>query len=238
MAITLGLTTTTTVGMIDLVHRHTTDRGTDTKPSAATSLAQLAIPMVNVARNTNSSTGIFADAANLATLQTDFHIFASHDFAAIIPRLFVLVDDDSVGPCTAAEHGAARGGRANGKHRRANRHHVQREAVALESCFGRQDTRVDNASHAGQELRWDTGTIAVHNVASPQSVRGKDIGLFARGLLGQQRNVRAAAWIVFDSVHQVRPRDLALKVDIAQSPFRTSSAVAHRYPSRRVTSTS
>lgn len=65
----------------------------------------------------------------------------------------------------------------------------------------------------------------MENVASPETLCGEYVGLLPRGLLCDQRNVRASTGVVLDAIDQVSSRPPALKIYGPYSSFSASATM-------------
>jgi hypothetical protein len=81
--------------MVDLVHGNTTDGRSNVEPPASSSLAQLAIVVVNVASNADGRTSVLAHSSNFTALESNLNVLAGHDPSTVVFRLLVLVDNHS-----------------------------------------------------------------------------------------------------------------------------------------------
>lgn len=190
--------------MIDLVHGHSTHGGSNVKPSTASSLTELAVLVMHVACHSDSRAGILAHSAHLTALKPHLNVFAGHNPGTIILRLFILVDHHSRSACTTAEDCSSACGRAYTEDCCSHRNHVHREAIAPEGGLCGEDTGIDNAAHAIQQVLGNASAVAVDNVTGPQTVSSNDVRLPAGSLLGEESNMCASTRIVLDALHQVR----------------------------------
>jgi len=98
------------------------------------------------------------------------------------PAAFIAGHDNGVGAGAPAEHGASVGGAAHAVHLCAQRHKVQRQAVAAESGLSREHAGVQHAAHAGQQVRRDAAAVALHYVAGAHALGRDDVAVLAVGL--------------------------------------------------------
>lgn len=133
--------------ILTCVHGDATDRWSNVEPATSPCLSKLSVLVVRVAGNADCCTSVLADPADLAALQPDGDILASHDFRSIISRLFFFGDDNGMGSCTAAKDSGTFGPRSNIENNRPNRDHMHWKAIAPPRSFGSQDTRVNDSSH-------------------------------------------------------------------------------------------
>lgn len=96
-ATTLGLTLTTTVRVIDWVHRHTTHARTATEPTAAAGLAERLVVVITVADFTDRGAALGVDQTGFTGRQTDLRLtifnthFIGHTFNVHNGKAFVAV---------------------------------------------------------------------------------------------------------------------------------------------------
>ena len=74
MDTTLGLSSTTTVGMVLCVHGHTTDGRTDVEPALSACLTELSKLLVDIAGNSDGGTAVLMDQTDFTTLQADGNV--------------------------------------------------------------------------------------------------------------------------------------------------------------------
>lgn len=237
MAVTLRLTSTTTVRVINLVHGNTTDRGSDVQPAASSSLAQLSVMMVDVAGNANGGTGILADPTHFTTLEPHLDVLSGHDLGSIVLGLFVLVDDDRRGSGTATEHSASLGGGTDSEDGGTDGNHVHWQTVSPESGLRGEDTGINDTAHAVEEILRNASAVAVNDISGPQSIRSEDISVTSCGLLGDEGNVGTSSGVILNALYQMRPRAVSDEVDGSYPSLRTTSTVSHGNSTRHISAT-
>lgn len=92
---------------------------------------------------------------------------------------FLLVDDDSICACTPAEDAPTLRLGANVVDLGAERHHVDRKAVASGRCLSSQHTGIDTTTHAGNQLSGDAAAVALNLVSSAHTIGSNDVRLFS-----------------------------------------------------------
>lgn len=189
---------------------------------------------MHIARDADRRDGILVHLADLAALQPHLHVLAHHHLGAVVPRLLLLGRDDAVRARAPAELGGAVLLRPDAEDGLAHGDHVHRQAVAPVGRLARQDTRVDDAAHALEQLARDAGAVAVDDVAGPHAVGRDDVRLAARRLAREQRDVRRAARVVLDALDEVRAGRAPVEVDGADAPLGAAAAVPHRDAARVV----
>ena len=212
---------------LTLVHGDTTNRRTDVQPPAPSSLAELPIMVMGVARDANGSARVLADSSDLAALEPNVDVLARHDLDSALRRLLILALDNGIGARAPAEDRASLRVGPNVEDGRANRDQVHGEAVPPVRRLGGQDTGIDHAAHAVEQLLGDARPVAVDHVAGPHTLRGDDVRLLAGGLLVQQRDVRTPVRVVLDALDEVRPGKPAVEVDRPYPPLVAASAMPH-----------
>lgn len=181
--------------------------------------------MHDVAGDANGGARVLADLADFTALQPDDDMLPSHHLGAIVARLFLLGDDGRIGPRAAAEDCTAVVLGTDVVHHRADRDHVHRQAVPAPGRPRCQNTGIDDAAHAVQQVLWNAGAIALHHIAGTHALGGHNVALVARRLLRQEGNVRAPARVVLDALDRVWPRSPPLEINGANPPLVATTAM-------------
>lgn len=227
MPVTLGLSSSTTVGMVSGVHGHTSHRRSDTEPSTPSSLSQHLLVVIAVARNTDCSAGISVKPSDLATLQSHVNVFFR------VPGAVLLVSHDlgkrARGPAHLASFQMVQSDVVDESTRR---NHSQGQAVASPCRLGRHNGRIYDASHALNQVLWEALAVALDRVACPHALGGYDIALRSGGFVPDQGDMGAAAGVVLDSFDKLLAILPAFKVNHAYTPLGTSASMPHCDPAR------
>ena len=154
-ATALGLTLTTTVGVIDRVHRHTADRRADTEPTGAAGLAEGLLIVVAIADLADRGAALGVDVAQLARRHLE--------------RRLTVLD----------RHQLKAGPGAAGDLRAASRH----ELDAVQAGRRRDDRQREVVPHGVVVGRGLIG--GHDRVAHLQALGGEDVGLDAVGVRDQ-----------------------------------------------------
>lgn len=210
------------------VHSHASHRGPDIEPPASSGFAQLPVLVHDVAGDANGCASILADPAYFAALQPDSDKLARHHLGAVFARFFFLGYDSRIGSSAAAEDGGAIRPGSHVEYNRPHRNHVHGQAVPSPGRFCRENTGIDDSSHAVKQLLWNTSTVALHHIPGSHALGCHDVALLARRLLGQQCDMGAPAGIILDSLDEMRPWRPPVKVDSTDSPLVATSAMPDR----------
>jgi len=210
------------------VHGYTTNLWPLAKPSRTTSLSQRCKMRLRVAGNSNGTTGIWADLSKFATLQAYCNAFDVNGLAFFgHPLHLFLCHDDSICACAPTKHTPAFGLGAHIEDLGTKRYHVNRQTIASRRRLGRQHTRIDNATHALQQVLRDTRPVALHLITRPQTVGSNNVCLFASLDAGDEGQMGAAVGVVLDAVHDMLAWEVALVVDYPDTPLVTATSVSH-----------
>lgn len=112
------------------------------------------------------------------------------------------------------------------------------QTVAAMRRLGGQDTRIDDTTHAVEQVLGDAGPVAVDDIASPHAVGGDDVALLASGLVREQGDMRGTTRVVLDPLDGVRSRRPPVKVHGPDAPLVSATTVSHGDPTRVVSSSS
>lgn len=184
--------------------------------------------MHDVAGHTNRRTGIFADLADFAALQSDNDMLALHHPRAVVLHLLLLGNDSRVCSGAAAEDGLSIRLGPNIVHDRPDGDHVHRQAVPSPGRFRRHDTGIDHTTHAVKQVLGDARPVALHHISGTHTLGRHDVRLVARRLLVQQGNMSASARIVLDTLDRMRARFPSVEVDGTDSALVATAAMPDR----------
>jgi hypothetical protein len=188
---------------------------------------------LNVAGDPNSAARIWADFADLPTLQPDDDAL---DLGALGLLHLLLVHYEGVCTRAAAEDTSSVGLGANVENLRTERDHVDGEAVASCCRLCSQHTRIDAASHAGNQVLGNPAPVALDLVAGPHAIRSNDVRLFSSRYSGDEGQVGTAVWIVLYPFHDVLAGQIALIIDNSYPSLVPATSVSHRDSSGVVSS--
>lgn len=183
--------------------------------------------MHDIAGDADRCARILADPAHFAALQPDNDMLALHHLGAVIASLLFLGNDGRVRAGAAAENGTTIAPGPDVVHDRTDGNHVHRQAVPPPGRLCRQNTGIDDTTHAVEEILGNAGPVALHHVSSAHALSCHDIALLPRRLLRQQGNVRAPARVVLDTLDRVRPWRPPVEVDGTNSPLVTTTTVSN-----------
>jgi len=217
VTVTLTLTTTSSVRMVACVHSQTSDGGPDVQPTTSTSLTQLSVLPCGVADHADGRRRIPLHPAYFTTLQSDNHTI----------RLVVPGDDGSICTGGATKHRMPFRRRAHCVDERSDWDHVQGEAVPSPGGPRGEHAGVDNTAHTGQKVIWNPRSVGLDHIPSAQAIRSEDVALLLRGLVGDERDVAAAAGVPLDAIDPVWARLDAVEVDGSDPPLVASSVMPH-----------
>ena len=190
--------------------------------------------VVGVARDANGGARVLAHSSNFAALEPDVDVLARHDLDSALRRLFVLALDDGIGARAPAKDRASLRVGADVEDGRADRDQVHGEAVPPVRRLGSQNTGIDDAAHAVEQLLGDSRPVAVHHVGGSHTLCGDDVRLLPSGVLVQQRDVRTPVRVILDALDGVRAREPAVKIDGPYPPLVATSPMPHGDPAKVV----
>lgn len=116
-------------------------------------------------------------------------------------------------------------------------HHMHRKTIASERSLGRQHTRIDGPSHAGQQSSRNAFPEAFDYIALSHAFSCNDVALRSGLLAGDERQVCASIRVVLYPINFVRSRLSAIEVDCAYPSPMTASSMSHSDASTVVAST-
>lgn len=218
------------------VHGNTTDGWSNVKPAAPPSLAELPVLVVGVAGHANRGAGIFMHPPDLAALELHIDVLARHDFGTILPRLFLLGYYSGVGSGASAEDSGALGPRSEIVYHGSHGNEMDGKAVSAESSFRRQDTRINDATHAVEKVLGNARAVTLDDISRAHAVGSNNIRLPPRGLLGNKGDMGASARVVLDTVDNVRTGAKSVEIDGSNPPLSTTSPVPYGNLAARVSS--
>lgn len=191
----LGFASSTTMRMVEGVHRYTSDLGAETSVTASACFSPLRGLVLSVGHRAQGRVALLVHVAMLARAQSDddtvlVRVFrkqsskcarSSHELATAANAQAYIVDDGSRG------------------------NHLQGHAVAPLHETRVQEGFVDLAIvgflHLVHEILWNTATERLHRVARAQPGRSQNVRQIPRLVMLQQCNVGRPIWIVLDAHH-------------------------------------
>lgn len=147
------------------------------------------------------------------------------DFSTFGFLHLLFIHDDGVSACATAEYTPTLSLGPNVEDLRAERDHVDWEAVAACRCLRSEHTRIDTSTHAGNQLLGDSTSVALDLVSSPHAICSDNVGLFASLYTGEEGQMRAAVRVVFDSLHNVLAGQVPLVVYDSYPPLVPAASV-------------
>lgn len=184
-----------------------------------------------VARNTDRRTSIPTDSSDLSALQP-------HRDVPATPSLIIFFRDDrSIRPGAAAELTTFAPGDSDIVDEGSNRYHVQRQTVAPPRRLRSQHARVDDSSHAVQQILRYASSVALYRVTSPHAICSNNVRLL-RSILGSEKcNMRASSRIMLDPFDDLPTGCPAREINGSDPPFMPATSVSDRHSPRIVPAT-
>lgn len=192
--VTLGLSSSTSVGMVAGVHGYTSHGGSDTSPSRSAGLSERLVLMVRSRHHTDGGRGLEMHVSLFATLH-------SHD-GLVLGGL--LSNETSVGSGSSAELGLAVGLGGNGVDDGTHGDHPHGQTVALSTQSVGQHGGVGLAVELVNDVLGDAVEERLHRVTGSSTLGSSDVGKVAGLLVLEERNVAASVGVSLD------PHNLAL----------------------------
>ena len=223
MDVSFRLSSPAAMRVIGCIHGNTADGGPDAKPSFPPRLSQLSMLIMWVTRNSDRRAGIPTDPPDFSALQPDRDV-------PVTPLLIVVLGDDgSIRPGTAAKLTTFPSGDTDVVDECANGYHVQRQTIPPPRRLRSQHARIDDSSHAVQQILRDARSVALYRVTSPHPIRRNDVGLLRPILGSKQCNVRASSRVVLDPLDDLPTWRPAGEVNRSNPPLMPTAPVPDRH---------
>lgn len=187
--VTLGLSSTTTMGMVAGVHGHTSHGGPDSSPPRSSGLSERLVLVVGRRHHSDGRRGLEMHVSLFAALHSDDCLV----FAGL------LSNETAVGACSSAELGSAQRLGGDGVDDGTDGDHPHGQTVTLSAESVCQHGRVGLAVELVNDVLGDSAEERLDSVASSRALGRGDVRVVAGGLVLEQRNVAASVGVSFDS---------------------------------------
>jgi hypothetical protein len=180
--------------------------------------------LLNIAGHTNRAARFWVDLADFSTLQTNDDALRNQALRLLD---LLLVHDNGVCTGAAAEYTSTLCFGANVEHLRAERYHVDGQAVSSRCCLGGKHTGINLSTHAGNQILGNAGPVALHLVSRAQAVGGNNVRLLSCAHPCEEGQMCSSVGVVLDPFDNVLAGQVALVVDNAYAPLVSSTPVSH-----------
>lgn len=155
----------------------------------------------------------------------------------LLQRLAALGDDGCERPSAPAQLAALARMQSDIEDQRADRDHMEGQAVPPPGRSRGKHTRIHDSTHALPQVLRDTGHVALDHIAGSHPIRGQDVAQFSGLLVPHEGDVGASVGIVLDPLHDVRTGIFALEVNDTDPPLGTTAAMPDGDPATAVSTT-